>query len=530
MGSQNHSNGPSRRDVLAAAGAAGIAAGVDSLVGHAEAQQPAQTRHVIIVGAELSGLCAAYLVQKQKGWTYTILEAERHHIGGRIRTMPMDGGLRWEAGAMRIPQEHKTTLSYAKLFGLTPRPFVMNSARTFKYARNTRTTAEADIRKLYKLGPAEDLPSEKLWRYGVKRHSEVAPSQPVDPEFDNILSASEADELRTANKFPSSRIADYDRLSLRQLIQTARIKGQPLSDAAIEFLLFAYGNLSIQHGAATEFLREENIGVWDKDFFELEEGSSSLPKAFKDSLNAPPKMGHEVIRLERAGEKVRAHYRHGNVIGVEEGDFLICTIPFPVLAGVQADPPFSPEKRRAILEMGYDSGTKVAIKVKKRFWELNNGIYGGVSTTDLMSGSIIYPSDNALDKKGEAPKDPAKSHKPAVLLASYCWGQDARRLGALPASEREAIVARMVSAVHPELREPGMIVKTASWAWDTYRWCGGAFAFYQPGQFQRMHEHVIAPEGRIYFAGEHCSRSHSWMQGALELAESAVDALVKRPK
>jgi monoamine oxidase len=526
MSSQNDSTGPSRRDVLAVAGAAGIAAGVGSLVGHAEAQQPAQTRHVIIVGAGLSGLCAAYQVQQRKGWTYTILEAERQHIGGRIRTMPMDGGLRWEAGAMRIPEEHKTTLKYVKMFGLKTRPFVMTSAKTFKYARNTKAIAEADIRKLYNLTPAEDLSSEKLWRYGVKRFAEVAPSQPVDPEFDDVLTELEANELRTANKFTLDRLIDYDRLSLRQLIQTAKINGQPLSDEAIEFLLFSFGNLTIQHGAATEFLREENIGVWDKDFCELEKGSSSLPNAFKDRLKTSPKMGHEVIRLERAGKRVRAHYRHGNARGVEEGDFLICTIPFPVLAGVQADPPFSSEKRRAILEMGYDSGTKVAIKVKKRFWELNNGIYGGVSTTDLMSGSIIYPSDNAFDKTGEAPKDPAKSHEPAVLLASYCWGQDARRLGALPASEREATVVRMVSAVHPELCEPGMIMKTASWAWDTYRWCGGAFAFYQPGQFQRMHKHVIEPEGRIYFAGEHCSHSHSWMQGALESAESAVDALV----
>jgi len=47
-----------------------------------------------------------------------------------------------------------------------------------------------------------------------------------------------------------------------------------------------------------------------------------------------------------------------------------------------------------------------------------------------------------------------------------------------------------------------------------------------PGQFARMHRHVVAPEAQIYFAGEHCSHSHSWMQGALESAENAVDALL----
>ena len=65
-----------------------------------------------------------------------------------------------------------------------------------------------------------------------------------------------------------------------------------------------------------------------------------------------------------------------------------------------------------------------------------------------------------------------------------------------------------------------------SWAWDTYQWAGGPFALYMPGQFARMHRHVVAPEGRIHFAGEHCSRSHSWMQGALESAHDAVKVLL----
>jgi monoamine oxidase len=49
-----------------------------------------------------------------------------------------------------------------------------------------------------------------------------------------------------------------------------------------------------------------------------------------------------------------------------------------------------------------------------------------------------------------------------------------------------------------------------------------------PGQFAALHRHVVAPDGRIYFAGEHCSRSHSWMQGALDSAEEAVNAMAAR--
>jgi monoamine oxidase len=513
---------PTRRAVLQGAGAASVAAGLDAMIGASHAQS-GKTPHVIIVGAGLAGLCAAYLLQ-QKNWTYTILEAERHHVGGRIRTMPIGDGLYWEAGAMRIPKEHHIVRKYVGMFGeLELRPFVMYSSKTFKFARGTKSTEEAEVRKKFRLKAAEaSVSSDEFWKLSVK---DISQGHSKDG-----LSPAELDQLRTGNSFTSAKLIKFDRLSLRQLIQDAKLDGELLSDEAIEFLLFAFGNLSIQHGASTEFLREENIGVWDQGFSEIKGGTSRLPYAFLSRLTSTPKVGCEVVRLEqdKTHERVRAVYRTGNREYQEEGDFLICAIPFPVLARVETDPPFSHEKQRAILELGYDSGTKVALLTKNRFWEKNNGIYGGSSTTDLISGAIIYPSDNALDADGTKPRDPAVSERPGVFLPCYTWGQDARRLGAMPATERQDLVIAQVSQIHPELMDRDMILDRATWAWDTYRWCGGAFAFYQPGQFSRIHQHVIQPEGRIYFAGEHCSHSHSWMEGALESAESAVDALLAR--
>src|SRR5262249_59654885 len=137
-------------------------------------------------------------------------------------------------------------------------------------------------------------------------------------------------------------------------------------------------------------------------------------------LTRKPKMGCEVIRLEqdKAHGRVRAVYRVGGRDYQEEGDFLLCTIPFPVLARIETDPPFSYEKQRAIIELGYDSGTKVALWTKNRFWEKNNGIYGGSSSTDLIRGGVIYPPDNALDAEGDKPTASAVSEPPHVCLTS----------------------------------------------------------------------------------------------------------------
>jgi monoamine oxidase len=52
--------------------------------------------------------------------------------------------------------------------------------------------------------------------------------------------------------------------------------------------------------------------------------------------------------------------------------------------------------------------------------------------------------------------------------------------------------------------------------WHDDEFAGGAFALFDPEQQTLLHEQIIAPEGRIHFAGEHASLYHAWIQGAIE--------------
>jgi monoamine oxidase len=42
------------------------------------------------------------------------------------------------------------------------------------------------------------------------------------------------------------------------------------------------------------------------------------------------------------------------------------------------------------------------------------------------------------------------------------------------------------------------------------------FALFAPEQQTDLHAAIVSPEGRVHFAGEHCSLYHGWIQGALE--------------
>jgi monoamine oxidase len=116
---------------------------------------------------------------------------------------------------------------------------------------------------------------------------------------------------------------------------------------------------------------------------------------------------------------------------------------------------------------------------------------------------------------------------PGVLLASYSWGQAARRLASLPHPERAAAVLKSLARVHPQLRDPTLIRHTASWSWDNHPLAGGAFAWFMPGQHSGLHRYIVAPEGRVHFAGEHASLTHTWMQGALESGLRAVREMLE---
>ncbi len=441
-------------------------------------QAPAQK--AIVIGAGMAGLVAA-LELIRAGHDVTVLEASQR-LGGRVRTLraPFTEGLYGEAGAMRIPLGHRLTMAYIHRFGLPTQPFVTDHPRAFYhfFERTTRREEEPNEANGLAglLGPGTgEADITARWSRLIRPMIECLRGAPEDAW--------------------TQLLAPYERVSTRQFLTD-----QGWSEPAIEAFGLLFNQEALFDNSFAEVLLEEARDCFS-DLVQIPGGMDRLPAAFAPELTGHIRFGARVIALEQDSSTVTVRYRIGTDRASISADRAIVTLPFSVLRFVNVDQPFSLGKQRAIRELHYDAATKVFVECQRRFWEEDEGIFGGRSVTDLPIRTIYYPEHGRETGRG-------------VLLACYTWGEDAERWGALPQSERIALTLEQVAHLHPQVAK--LAAATASAVWGNNSYSIGAFADFSPGQQSRLYPHIVQQEGRYHFAGEHASLTHAWIQGAIQ--------------
>jgi monoamine oxidase len=443
-------------------------------------ERPGARKRVVVIGAGIGGLVAAYEL-KRAGHEVVLLEAQ-NRVGGRVWTCrSFAPGLYAEFGAMRIPRVHELTLAYCEAFGLRLRPFVMGNPKTLVYVGGRRMTMQDA-----ELDP-DQLPFELAEHERGRTYTELW----------NEATRDVVERYRREGEAAlAAIIADYDRFSIREFLQH-----RGWSEGAIEL----YGVMSFReanmNAAVIEQLREI-VGRAFEDMQEIVGGFDLLPNAFYSHLKEDIRFGANVHAIEQDGDSVTVRFKTESGRFSETGDYAVCAIPFSILRDIEVTPAWSREKQKAIRELNYNPSTKILFQTRTRFWERTDGIVGGTTSTDLPIRRICYPSHS----------DPSEPR--GALLASYTWGQDALRWGGMDEETRLEEALEDVAKVHPEIVEEYEV--GASHAWYNDRWARGAFALFEPEQETRLQDHIVRPEGRVRFAGEHCSLWHAWIQGALE--------------
>jgi monoamine oxidase len=434
---------------------------------------------VIVVGAGMAGLTAAYELLRA-GHDPMILEGQ-HRVGGRVYTLrePFSDGLYAEAGAMRIPRRHELTVGYCDHFGLPLVPFTMGNPEAYYYLHGQRCRireAAADpIRLGFPCHPHEAGQTHgRLWEAAL------------EPLLARLHEHGDAawDEI----------VAEYDHYSTREFLEACG-----WSEGAIEMFGLLADQEALMNASFLELFREEAGGYYT-DMVAIDGGLDRLPRAFLPALRGRVHFGAKMTALSQDETSVTVHFQTLAGRRSVTGDYALVTIPFPLLRHVEARG-FSRAKERAIRQLHYDASAKIFFQCRRRFWEEDDGIFGGGTVTDLPIRVVYYPDHGRETGRG-------------VLLASYTWSEDAQRWGSLSPADRLVQALDDLAEIHPQVVDEFEVGASKMWHDDEF--AGGAFALFDPGQQTLLYRDIIAPEGRVRFAGEHASLYHAWIQGAIE--------------
>ncbi|MFW0739475.1 flavin monoamine oxidase family protein [Flavobacterium sp. T12S277] len=520
-----------------------------------------KSKNVLIIGAGMAGMVAASLL-KQAGHKVTIVESNTR-VGGRIKTFRNskhkkyfeDDNVYGEAGAMRIPTIHKMVLKYIAKLGLKTEPFYYKSVdkeqaiayqadptkpepdttrNSLLYVNRKRVVqneyirkdeAKVDINKLlgFDLGTSENRRADELMA-----------------DLINPLKAFIAENPKKNWPLLIDRYGEY---SMRRFLK----ENSMYSENAIEMI----GVLqNLESRMAYDFIQsfiEQNIIKDSTTFLEIVGGSDLLPNAFFkahqleentyfDCRMTKMKLVNNKVKIEVDIEVERDFQFYEDAgfkalktpVGDLEFDEVIVTIPFSALRHVYVTPQFDQPKRKAIRELHYDSATKILLEFREKWWqEAPYNIVGGGTITDFSNRFTYYPS-NDLGSKGHG-----------LILASYCWSDEASRWDSMDDDDRYFYALKNLAIMHSDdekeqqriinlavitssikdyKKKGGKLIggATQSWMRDPYAY--GEAAIFNPGQLQLLQRHIISTEweGKAHFAGEHTSLKHAWIEGAIE--------------
>jgi monoamine oxidase len=133
----------------------------------------------------------------------------------------------------------------------------------------------------------------------------------------------------------------------------------------------------------------EDSGNYYTNMIEIQGGTDRLPHAFLDEIKDNIRFGAKMIAMDQSPDDVTIHYQTHAGRFSETGDYAIITVPFPVLRHVEVLKPFTRAKQRAIRQLHYDASAKILFQCKRRFWEDDDGIFGGGTLTDLPIPIIL---------------------------------------------------------------------------------------------------------------------------------------------
>ena len=442
-----------------------------------------QPRRVVVVGAGLAGLTAAYELD-QAGWPVTVLEAQ-DRVGGRVYTVrdSFAQGQHAEAGGEFLDGKniHTQMHHYLNLFGLELEEVGYEAYDGVYYLNRQRFGFEE----------IEQMLDEKVMADINRFWEELEALGELAVNLDDLSGNPEAAALDSR-----SAAGWLDELALEPIARVIiehYLRGEYDEPTQISLLALAH------NAALYRDVSDDEIEV-----YRIKGGNSQLPEAMAAALGEAVQLNTPVAAISMRDEGVIVSHAQGEI----EAGYVVLATSLPALRQVVFRPALSPVLQKAIAELNYSAHVKVLLQYERRFW-LDLGL-SGATITDLPLGWTWEATERQAGEMG--------------ILTTYTSGKFGEHFQQLDEPALIETAVRQVETIYPESR--ASLKMARSFVWDKNSYIGGAYSSHGPDQFRAFWSALRRPHGRMYFAGEHTDIYLGYMEGAVRSGQRVARQIV----
>ena len=471
-----------RQAIRNAARGAGVLAATP-LLGFASRRAAERDADVIVIGAGLSGLQAAILLQDE-GLDVLVLEGSAR-VGGRVWTLDDVPG-RPEAGGSEIGG------SYARMRDMMDRLGgfeTENFMEVFEFAfalhidGQTMPVSEWPEANVNKLSGAE-RDSGPLGPYGLA--ALYLPKESPLADLDSWLEPEAAALDVPFDAYLRARGASDEALRL--------ISTQIVADK-IE-------NLSTLWRLRGLKFAESVGGTGGLD--RIKAGASRLPEGVAGLLKRDVRFNTTVTGLRSEADGVEVEDDQGRRY---RASYVVCTAPLTLLRDMKLDPVLPALQAEAVATIPHEETINVFLHVTESYWEVD-GLDASLWTNSPLGRVFRYTSDEGY----------------YLWVSKEAYGD--RDVLAMTDDEIMRSTLDQIHTIRPSTEgrvEPAAVVN-----WTNYPWMKGHNAYRAPGNITKFGNIAAEPHGRIHFAGEHTSVFSMGMEGAMESGERAAFEILEK--